>query len=103
MALISQEQLALIKPYIKQPLTMAIEKMVVELLAICPSLCFECMSLGYDSVLDYGTGKGKLVANLRQSTEGKLKIDGYDPAVEQWSTRPDDVYDIVTIGCLRAY
>ena len=48
------------------------------------------------SLLDYGTGKGKLVNRLRQHLSNTVKIDGYDPSVEQWSELPGKTYDIVT-------
>ena len=25
-----------------------------------------------------------------------MKVDGYDPAVEEWSLRPENKYDIIT-------
>ena len=48
------------------------------------------------SVLDYGTGKGLLVDRLRRELPDTIKINGYDPAVERWSSRPDGPHDIVT-------
>ena len=48
------------------------------------------------SLLDYGTGKGKLVNRLRQHLSNTVRIDGYDPSVEQWSELPGKTYDIVT-------
>lgn len=48
------------------------------------------------SVLDYGTGKGLLVERLRRELPGSIKVTGYDPAVEDWSSRPESPSDIVT-------
>ena len=52
---------------------------------------------GFSSVLDFGTGKGNLVINLRNQLQGSgITIDGYDPAVEEWAQKPSHPYDIVT-------
>ena len=51
---------------------------------------------GCNSLLDYGTGKGKLVRKLREQVGNSITVDGYDPAVEEWDTRPNRMYDIVT-------
>ena len=50
-----------------------------------------------NSVLDYGTGKGRLVDRLRKELPGKVKVTGYDPAIEKYSQRPKDAADI--LGC----
>ena len=49
-----------------------------------------------NSVLDYGTGKGRLVDRLRKELPGKVKVTGYDPAIEKYSQRPKDAADILT-------
>ena len=49
-----------------------------------------------NSLLDYGTGKGKLVEHLRATLPQSIHVDGYDPAVTQWDTLPTTSYDIVT-------
>jgi len=49
-----------------------------------------------NSVLDYGTGKGKLVHRLRQELPSSILVDGYDPAVEAWETKPGKPFDILT-------
>jgi len=49
-----------------------------------------------NSVLDYGTGKGKLVKRLRQELPSKIDVNGYDPAVEEWEDKPCSSSDIVT-------
>ena len=48
------------------------------------------------SVLDYGTGKGLLVERLRRELPEAVKVMGFDPAVERWSTRHEEPFDIVT-------
>lgn len=48
-----------------------------------------------DSILDYGTGKGALVEQLKSDLPKSIKVDGYDPAVKQYAKRPEDAYDIV--------
>ena len=49
-----------------------------------------------DSVLDYGTGKGALVERLRSELPSDILVDGYDPAVSKWSSRPSkDKYGLV--------
>ena len=48
------------------------------------------------SILDYGTGKGNFVLSLRESLGDQYVIDGYDPAVKEWSNKPTGKYDIVT-------
>ena len=48
-----------------------------------------------NSVLDYGTGKGKLVHRLRQELKKDVRITGYDPAVKEWETKPTEQFDVV--------
>jgi hypothetical protein len=48
------------------------------------------------SVLDYGTGKGKLVGRLRQELPAGITVNGYDPAVEAWEKKPNKPSDILT-------
>ncbi len=49
-----------------------------------------------NTVLDYGTGKGKLVQRLRQELPPTMAVNGYDPAVEAWESKPDQSADILT-------
>ena len=44
------------------------------------------------SILDYGCGKGRLGQALEKRG---FKVQGYDPAVEQWSTYPEHSVDMV--------
>lgn len=49
------------------------------------------------SVLDYGTGQGGLVSLLKDYEDlNGVDIQGFDPAVEKFSKRPDQIFDIVT-------
>ena len=48
------------------------------------------------SLLDYGTGKGGLVEALRRELPNSIKVTGYDPAVDQWSAKPESPSDILT-------
>lgn len=48
------------------------------------------------SVLDYGTGKGKLVERLRTELPATIQVQGYDPAMPQFSQRPSKPVDILT-------
>lgn len=47
------------------------------------------------SVLDYGTGKGKLVERLRQELPSSIAVHGYDPAVEAYQHKPTSPVDVV--------
>ena len=49
-----------------------------------------------NSYLDYGTGKGQLVKHLRKNITSNINVDGYDPAVDEWSNHPNKKYDIVS-------
>lgn len=49
-----------------------------------------------NSVLDYGTGKGKLVERLRRELPATISVHGYDPAIEAYSRRPEQPADILT-------
>ncbi|MBM5785817.1 MAG: class I SAM-dependent methyltransferase [Cyanobacteria bacterium K_DeepCast_35m_m1_288] len=48
------------------------------------------------TVLDYGTGKGKLVHYLREKLPPVMQVDGYDPAVNTWMHKPGQPVDILT-------
>lgn len=48
-----------------------------------------------NSVLDYGTGKGMLVKHLKKKLPSTIKIDGYDPAIEEYSFHPEQPYDVL--------
>ena len=49
------------------------------------------------SILDYGTGKGGLVSLLKESEcLSDIDVQGFDPAVKEFSKRPIKTFDIVT-------
>lgn len=49
-----------------------------------------------DSVLDYGTGKGGLVTSLSQTLGPKINIQGYDPSMPQFATKPNQKFKLIT-------
>jgi hypothetical protein len=49
-----------------------------------------------NSVLDYGTGKGKLVQRLQAELPSGISVMGYDPAMPAYATKPNQAVDIVT-------
>jgi hypothetical protein len=49
-----------------------------------------------NSILDYGTGKGALVQRLREELPPYINVQGYDPAVQRFSHRPSQPFDVVT-------
>lgn len=48
-----------------------------------------------NSVLDYGTGKGRLVKRLRRELPPEIEVMGYDPALEQWDQKPSSPVDVL--------
>ena len=46
------------------------------------------------SIIDYGCGKGKLVNTFKQDFPSKT-IQGYDPAVEEFSQEPTTTFDML--------
>ena len=48
------------------------------------------------SILDYGTGQGGLPDRLRSTLDQGIKVEGYDPAIEQYATKPTCEFDLVT-------
>ena len=44
---------------------------------------------GITELLDYGAGKGRLGVTLRQQVSTPLKVYHYDPAIPEWSRRPE--------------
>ncbi|MDA9638942.1 class I SAM-dependent methyltransferase [Synechococcus sp. AH-779-G23] len=49
-----------------------------------------------NSVLDYGTGKGALTQRLLNELPESISVQGYDPAVKQYSIKPNTESDILT-------
>ena len=50
-----------------------------------------------DSVLDYGTGKGAFPKSLHKALP-KLRVGGYDPAVEKFNHKPNKSFDFRTFN-----
>lgn len=48
------------------------------------------------SLLDHGCGKGGLIELLQQDLRTFIEVSGYDPAVQQFSKKPNEKFDIVT-------
>lgn len=48
-----------------------------------------------ESILDYGTGKGKLVQRLKDELPESISVTGYDPAMPKFCKKPKDKSDIV--------
>lgn len=48
------------------------------------------------SYLDYGCGKGNLVKHLASLYGKSLTIIGFDPAVKEWSQKPNQTFDFVS-------
>ena len=48
------------------------------------------------SMLDYGTGKGKLVQRLRAELPPTISVQGYDPSVPEFAQQPSEAVDILT-------
>lgn len=49
-----------------------------------------------NSFLDYGTGKGRMIAWLKEELPEEIKLTGYDPAIKQYAKIPTQNSDIVT-------
>lgn len=56
-----------------------------------------------DRMLDYGAGRGNLLKTLKeqQLLERALKVQHYDPAVEEWSIDPDPCEMVSCIDVLE--
>lgn len=57
--------------------------------------------VGATEVLDYGAGKGRLGAGLRERLKWPLTIHHYDPAVPEWSTPPPPCAFVACIDVLE--
>jgi hypothetical protein len=53
------------------------------------------------TLLDYGAGKGRLGATLRQQMQEPPTIFHYDPAVPQWAGRPEPCEFVACIDVLE--
>ncbi len=47
-------------------------------------------------ILDYGTGKGGLVEEIRSCLPEAIDIQGYDPGVQEYYDLPDGQFDLIT-------
>jgi len=56
---------------------------------------------GASEMLDYGAGKGRLGAALRQHIRRPLTIHHYDPAIPEWSTPPTPCEFVACIDVLE--
>ncbi len=52
-------------------------------------------------LLDYGAGKGRLGIALKQYVKHPLAIRHYDPAIPEWSARPEPCSFVVCIDVLE--
>ena len=57
--------------------------------------------VGAKELLDYGAGKGRLGATLNQHAKVPLKIRHYDPAIPEWSARPEPCGLVACIDVLE--
>jgi hypothetical protein len=58
-------------------------------------------AVGADELLDYGAGKGRLGATLKQHIPRPLVIHHYDPAVPEWSAPPKPCKFVACIDVLE--
>jgi hypothetical protein len=58
-------------------------------------------SMAAQELLDYGAGKGRLGAALKEHIARPLKIRHYDPAIPEWSARPEPCSFVVCIDVLE--
>ena len=55
--------------------------------------------LGIKEILDYGAGKGNLAKHIKP--DHQVKVTHYDPAIPQWSNRPDSAEMVCCIDVLE--
>ena len=58
-------------------------------------------AVGVRELLDYGAGKGRLGQTLRQHIKEPLTIHHYEPAVPEWSARPQPCVFVACIDVLE--
>ena len=56
---------------------------------------------GFNEILDYGAGKGRLGATLEDMYENPLVIHHYDPAIPQWADAPQPCKLVACIDVLE--
>ena len=92
---ISDEMVALNKALHQQDATYGKRDLSEGLLENLLTTLNRIHDLGFcKSLLDYGTGKGELVTELRKSVH--FHVDGFDPGNSIWNTLPLESYDIIT-------
>ncbi len=57
--------------------------------------------VGTSELLDYGAGKGRLGATLREHARNPLTIHHYDPAIAEWSAPPQPCRFVACIDVLE--
>jgi len=58
-------------------------------------------TLGAREMLDYGAGKGRLGETLKQIMKNPPSIRHYDPAIPEWSARPEPCSFVACIDVLE--
>ncbi|HYH40504.1 MAG TPA: methyltransferase domain-containing protein [Burkholderiales bacterium] len=58
-------------------------------------------AMGFNEILDYGAGKGRLGQTLDDMHENPLIIHHYDPAIPQWSQPPQPCNLVACIDVLE--
>ena len=58
-------------------------------------------TLGAREMLDYGAGKGRWACNLKQIMKNPPAIRHYDPAIPEWSARPEPCSFVACIDVLE--
>ena len=56
---------------------------------------------GAAELLDYGAGKGRLGLSLREFVKRPLTVHHYEPAMQQWSARPEPCRFVACIDVLE--
>ena len=56
---------------------------------------------GASELLDYGAGKGRLGLSLREFVKRPLTVHNYEPAMPQWSARPEPCRFVACIDVLE--
>jgi hypothetical protein len=58
-------------------------------------------TIGAKELLDYGAGKGRLGAELREKFGLNLRLHHYDPAIAEWSAAPEPCPFVACIDVLE--
>lgn len=57
--------------------------------------------VGANEMLDYGAGKGRLGIALKQKLKNPISVRHYEPAIPEWSGRPDPCNFVACIDVLE--